>query len=281
VRRLSIVVLAGCGRIAFDPIADAQGDSPPWGPATQVAELTSGFSDDDPTLTGDMLEIYFASDRTGSEDIWRATRTRIDLPWEQPQPVTELNTTTQENTPEVSFDGLTIMLSSGRGGGSDNIYIATRPDAMTAWSTPVNVSELNSSGPDVAPVMMPDKLELFMARKLSDDHEIHRATRTSPTGTWSTPLSVEGLAGPGFDSDQHLTFDGARIYWCSQRSGNSDLWTAVRDGIGQPFTQVAPVDDLNTALEEDDPWISPDGRTLYFSRGTEFGVEMSIWVSTR
>ena len=84
-----------------------------------------------------------------------------------------------------------------------------------------------------------------------------------------------------FDSDAHVSSDALSIYWCSRRGASADIWSATRPSREQPFVEIALVDELNTSLDEDDPWISPDGRTMYFSRGTEFGVEMSLWVSTR
>ncbi len=33
----------------------------------------------------------------------------------------------------------------------------------------------------------------------------------------------------------------------------------------EPFSVTQPLDDLNTAGDERDPWLSPDGHTLYFT----------------
>jgi Tol biopolymer transport system component len=44
----------------------------------------------------------------------------------------------------------------------------------------------------------------------------------------------------------------------------ADLYVAVRDSLNEPFFASAPLDDLNTAAEERDPWLSPDGSKLFF-----------------
>jgi hypothetical protein len=246
----------------------------------QLAELASGMADDDPTLTGDQLEIFFNSNRTGNEDIWRATRSSITAPWAIPELVVELSSSSKENTPEVTLDGLRIYLASNRDG-NDNIYVASRESRTAPWSVPVMVAELNTTFSDVAAVPTADDLELFMSRGIGGDNEIMRATRPDAGVPWATPVVVPELSSPAFDGDAFTNNDALTIYWCSRRGANADIWSATRPSRDQPFVELAPVDDLDTALEEDDPWISPDGHTMYFSRGTEFGVEMSIWVSTR
>src|SRR5688572_22930516 len=94
--RWSVVVLAACSFEHGRAPADAQHDAPPivpdtppgvWSAPVEIVELTSGFGEDDPSLTDDLLEIYFGSRRTGSigaEDIWMASRASPADPWGTP-----------------------------------------------------------------------------------------------------------------------------------------------------------------------------------------------------
>ena len=71
------------------------------GAPVEITELTSGLGEDDPSLTADLLEIYFGSRRTGGqgfEDIWRATRSSKDAAWGTPENVTALNSSSAETT---------------------------------------------------------------------------------------------------------------------------------------------------------------------------------------
>ena len=57
-------------------LGDMMTDPVGWSAPVEITELTSGMGDDDPSLTNDLLEIYWGSRRTGgmgSEDIWVAT----------------------------------------------------------------------------------------------------------------------------------------------------------------------------------------------------------------
>lgn len=117
-----------------------------FGPAEPVEELNTEFSDRSPSVSHNGLEIYFGSDRPGSqpyplddccgpagepsEDIWVATRGSTLDPWSEPQPVTELNSPYYDDGACLSFDGESLYLHSPHRAGnvSDafDIWMATR-----------------------------------------------------------------------------------------------------------------------------------------------------------
>lgn len=287
---LGCIALAACGRIGFDARGDGAGDGlaglGPFGPATEVPGLSSGGIDEDPSLTGDMLELIFNSDRTGGGDIYRSTRQSVTDPWGAPQLVTELSTASLENTPEISLDGLTIWFSSDRNSaGNQQIWVATRPTRNDPWSPPqLAAGGVNTAANDVAAFVLPDELVMYLVNNAvaADSNDIYMATRTSTTAPWSAQMHVVELSAPGFDSDPWVSADGTVIYWSSVRTGQPELWRANRAAQGAtPFEQLEPVTELNTSLMEDDPWLSPDGHTIYFSRGVDFATQMSIFMATR
>src|SRR5690606_6861790 len=103
---LVAVVLAGCGRIGFgldvrdasdgnlalDDVANI--DATPLGPFGTPVLVDLGGQAEDPTLTADLLELYFSSSRaggSGSEDLWFVTRASSSTAWSAPMPVPGLN----------------------------------------------------------------------------------------------------------------------------------------------------------------------------------------------
>src|SRR5262245_946591 len=129
----------------MDDAANGSGDAPvdaavplgPWSAPTPI-EITP-VDDDDPTATGDLLELYF--NRTN--DIYVTKRASLTDPWGAPVAVAELNTGNTETTPEVTYDGLTIYFASSRAGslGGNDIWRSTRTSRTVPWSTPVHVNE--------------------------------------------------------------------------------------------------------------------------------------------
>src|SRR5262249_53398220 len=134
----------------------------PFGPATELTVLGSPVIDDDPTLTGDQLELYFNSNRSGAGDIYVSTRASESDAWGAPQPVAELNTAMVENPPELALEGLTIWFASNRAGGT-HLFIATRPARGALWSTPQPIPELATGGNEVGPSVLPDQLTMYLS----------------------------------------------------------------------------------------------------------------------
>ena len=101
-------------------------------PATFVAELSMpAVNEAAASLSHDAKEIFFFSTRAGgmgSNDIWTSTRQNANYPWSPPRNVASLNTTASDVTPNLSFDGLTMIFGSNRPGamGANDLWITTR-----------------------------------------------------------------------------------------------------------------------------------------------------------
>src|SRR6266851_813845 len=123
-------------------------------PAPVVEVASPGDDDEKPTLTADMLEMYFLSDRAGGPgqgDVWRSARARPGDPWSAPTLVAAVSGPSRETSPAVSADGLTLCVSSDRAGGQGglDIWVSSRASRSGDWSTPVPVAELNSSADEI------------------------------------------------------------------------------------------------------------------------------------
>ena len=100
--------------------------------ATLVIELSTPFADERPNVRKDGLELFFNSNRPGSvglHDLWVATRTSTQMPWDLPTNLgPAVNSTANEFRPSISFDGRTLYFHSNRTGslGSVDIYVTSR-----------------------------------------------------------------------------------------------------------------------------------------------------------
>lgn len=106
-----------------------------FGAPVLVEELSSPSNDVRPAIRRDGLEIFLASDRTGtigSMDIWVATRATTSDRWSTPQNLGSLvNTIHGDNGPALSFDGTTLYFTSANregniGGPRFDIWSTTR-----------------------------------------------------------------------------------------------------------------------------------------------------------
>jgi len=78
----------------------------------------------------------------------------------------------------------------------------------------------------------------------------------TPAFTGTTP--ADGLT---------ISSDGRTAYVSSKQGTSYDLYRAVRTDVALPFGPLAPlVNNVNTSADERAPSLSPDGRTLYYTK---------------
>jgi hypothetical protein len=249
-----------------------------------VTELNSDAYDDDPTLRGDLLEIYFASTRLGgqgSEEIWRSERDSVDDPWGAPVVMDALGSPGQDGWPELSHDGLWLTFGSDRDGlpGQFDIYVVSRATVDSAWSVPMTVDELTTGLPVAAAVMDLDRLEVMLASPIGVGDDIYRATRDSVDVPFGALAPVDELNSLLRDSVPFIDYWGTRVLFASDRGGEMAIWTAERDP-GMAFAPPEAVTDVDDEGAEDDPWWAPDGSVLYFARLT-ISDGLDIYVATQ
>ena len=277
--RVGILAVAGCGRVGFIPI-DSEASFGPWSMPTLVGELADPAADDDPTLTDDLLVIYFNSRRAGGlgiGDIWMATRASTNDPFGAPTAVVELNTASDETTPEISGDGLTIYFSSDRPGGMGylDVYVATRPSRAAQWSAPVHVAEVSTLYADESPCVDAAGTTMFLDSERADGtyDKIYMATRPDRGAPWSAPVLRTDLDYSDEEENPFLDSNGLAI-WLSVGTINSDIYIATRPTSEAPFDTFAPADAINSAAVDYDPWLSPDNRELWFASDRNGNYEL-------
>ena len=293
-----LICLAGCGRIGFDTTAtdaaasrDVAGATllggplisvdpaslPAFGTPMVVSELVTAFEDDDPCLTRDGLELFFDSTRTdGGNDLHHTRRASITDPWGPVLPITELNTSTAEEHPSISGDGLTLYFTSGRAGNAD-LWMATRPDRDSPFGSITVFAGVNDPAEDQLGSVSTDGLSLMFSSYrlggLTDD--LYQSQRVSPGGAWSAPVSISELNTGSYDRGPHLDDFGLAVFFESQ----SELFWSSRPTIGTAWRAPIAIPELSSINDESDPWLSPDLRTIYFARNT--GGLKHIYTATR
>jgi hypothetical protein len=241
---------------------------------------------DNPTLTADLLEIYFTSDRAGQGDVWFARRAAVGQPFGAPEAIGVLNTSTFETSSAISADGLTLWYGSDRPGGvgTTDIWVSSRPNRSAGWSTPVNAIALNTGVEDIPRPPGQHGLVMPLSSKQATAavYQTFLAARAGAGAPFGAPVLVAELAYADRSTvDGFLTDDGLTLFFSSQAlqfpldGGSSsdggiatpfaDLFVAWRQSTSEPFSFTQALDDLNTGGDERDPWLTADGKTLYFT----------------
>ncbi|WP_104977755.1 TolB family protein [Sorangium cellulosum] len=266
------------GTLAPEPPVYAP-ERPRFSAPEKVGALSDDVArDEDPTLTGDLLEIHFMSERGGSQDIWISRRADLDAPWEPPsvEVAAELNTDVNEDTPAISNDGLRLWFfrnSDPQAG----IWMSERASRDDPWGAPVYVDALNP-GHDGGTQAMNAHVDLPELRAVvglngpeTQGWDLAIASRDSPDDPWGEFVPIAELNDEGEQLAPFLFDDGRQLLF---RSGD-DLFWARRQTTDEPFEAPEPLEELNAPdARENDPYLSPDGSVVFFSSERSGGSDI-------
>jgi hypothetical protein len=284
------VGIAACGG---ELVRLGTGDAEPtFGDAGQsVRNLNQERNNEyDPTLTDDLLEIFFISDRSGGlggKDVWHAVRTDRREPFGPPEPVPNANSPADEEGVAVSGDGRTLWVGSRREGGQGgiDIWCTSRTDPKGTWEDLEPVEVLNSDADDlprppgqggaVLPIASNREgrglFQTFLARRSGLHQEF------SPPGRdvdylWQPDASME---------DGFLTDDGLHLFFRrAALGGEGTLYVTWRTTIEEPFrNDPVRLDLVNSGYDDRDPFISADRTRFFFASDRRNAASLDIYAT--
>jgi hypothetical protein len=289
------LVTSGCVSVPEPPAADADvtpsidaGPSlPPWSTPLQVMTLENGdFSVAAPSIyedpgTGNFEELYYSSNESGVQDIYVSRWVSGD--WAAGTIVENVNDAGfVETSPEISRDGLTLYFASDRAG-SLNIYKVTRSPLAGGWSTPIFVQSdglaLSPGTPFADNSKMIGQLDINLRSYVSPDN----GDNWSPDGDMTRVAALNTLDSEGA---AHVSEDGLVLYFerVDAITSKGDLFVSQRASVGDPFPAPVPMSELNSTDDMVDdlaPWVSDDGKTVYFASDRDTMGQFQIYRSTR
>lgn len=244
--------------------------------------VNTGANELYPSVSPNGLQLYFAdaisspfdnfkrrSGGQGGGDIWMATRAAPNLEFSEVVNLgPHINSRSLEAYPHVSADGMTLLFSSNRRGGSGgaDIYMATRDSFDEPFDNVTNLGpQVNSSSNDGRATISSDGLVLFFDSDRTGgfgNYDIWMATREDTSLPFGNVQNLgSGVNTPTLDSGPSLSADGSRLFFESFRSPNlgvgADLWAISVSGIvleyagdidGDGDCDVADIDALAVAI---------------------------------
>ncbi|WP_232058464.1 OmpA family protein [Nibribacter ruber] len=188
-----------------------------------------------------------------------------------------VNTPFSEHSPVISKDNNYLLFTSrgqnttGGKEADDGEYFEdifeTRRLGPDTWETPRSLSGvLNGTGHDASIQLIDNDSKLLLYRQ-DENGDIFVSSREG--GDWGKPAKLNrNINSRDFESDAYVTADGQTIYFSTNRfseNGDLDIYYAKRDKNGEWGEPKNFGNGVNTGFDEDSPYFTPDGLTMYFS----------------
>ena len=112
--------------------------------------------------------------------------------------------------------------------------------------------------------------------------DFYETARPAAGVPWEAPALVATLSTPEPEGEIWFDAGGRTVVFASERAlglGAADLWTAGRSGWKADFASIVNLAELNSAGSDNDPWLSPDQRTIVFA--STRGGDYDLYQATR
>ncbi|AMJ68091.1 hypothetical protein AXW84_08590 [Hymenobacter sp. PAMC 26628] len=192
-----------------------------------------------------------------------------------------INTQYAEHSPVISSDDKVLLFTSrGQYTGAatnkkklaadgeyfEEIYESRRIDDEN-WEKPRSLGQaLVTKGHDASTQLYDNDSKLLMYR---DDENGDIFSSDKVNGEWTAPKKLNSnINSKAYESDAYITPDGKTLYFSTGKyseDGTLDLYYSTRgsDGDWGPAKSMGGA--INTKYDDDSPYLSKDGKTLYFS----------------
>ncbi len=224
---------------------------------------------------------YAAARRGIAESKLLALLVKNPVPYNPENAGPNINTKYNDYHPALSVDGKRLIFCRteppvqaptcpGRNGMLEDFYFSQR-DEKNNWEKALNAGPpLNSGCNEGTPFITPDGRYMYFAACERQDGlgrcDIYLSERAGDS--WSTPKNVGApVNSPHWESQPSFSSDGKTLYFVSNRPGGygkMDIYKSElqADGKFGPAQNLGPK--INTAENDQFPFIHPDDQTFYF-----------------
>ncbi|MCX8081563.1 MAG: hypothetical protein N3F09_10045 [Bacteroidia bacterium] len=155
----------------------------------------------------------------------------------------------------------------------EDVFISFRIND-TGWTEPQPINSINTQMHDAAVALSHDGREMFIYKNLGKGYG-DLFISTFDGKNWSVPVYQKGLNSDKWDGSAAFMPNKDEIIFASERPGGrgkKDLWKAKRIGPNTwgNIENLGP--DINTEDDEDAPFITADGKILFFSTNSKIST---------
>jgi Tol biopolymer transport system component len=158
----------------------------------------------------------------------------------------------------------------------EDIYMSLWNDEINDWDSLTNALKWNTKGFDALTHVSSDGKYALMTinnesieKATTSSSDIFELSLSTSTGKWGSPKAIENksINSSYYDGSATMTADRKTMYFVSDRKGDkksTDIYRVQKTGNEWGKAEALP-DYINTTGRETTPYITPDGKFLFFS----------------
>jgi Tol biopolymer transport system component len=158
----------------------------------------------------------------------------------------------------------------------EDIYMSLWNTEINDWDSLTNALKWNTKGFDALTHVSSDGKYALMTinnesleKATTSSSDIFELSLSTSTGKWGSPKAIENksINSSYYDGSATMTADRKTMYFVSDRKGDkksTDIYRVQKTGNEWGKAEALP-DYINTTGRETTPYITPDGKFLFFS----------------
>jgi Tol biopolymer transport system component len=173
----------------------------------------------------------------------------------------------------------------------EDIYMSLWNTEINDWDSVTNALKWNTKGFDALTYVSGDGKYALMTinnealeESTTSSSDIFELSLSTSTGKWGSPKAIDNksINSSYYDGSATMTADRKTMYFVTDRKGDkksTDIYRVRKEGSTWGKAEALP-DYINTTGRETTPYITPDGKFLFFSSDGLPGIGgLDIYVS--
>lgn len=284
---LFLTINTSFGQQLTDLYGDYLGQSPPSDtPEVFAPGIISGnkLEHSAAIFSPDGNEVYWVSreNQESKLDIWLMSR--INNRWSKPEIYSPLGDSVNLFDPFLSTDGKKFYFGADNNGDADIWFVEKQGNN---WSKPQSIGSAinNINGQCQASFTNNGNAYYLDYRTINNKWTCDILQSEFMNGEYLKPDTLPPcINSPSQDWTPYIAPDDSYLIFSSSRERKyGDLYISFHDIINDKWSEPVKLNDaINTSTQEAFPFVSPDGKYLFFTRWTNEENDMDIyWVSTK
>lgn len=202
----------------------------------------------------------------------------------------EINTEFPEYSPVVSLDGSALYFTSRRPWANgetesmkdpvinqypEDVYVSYR-DFDSVWTTPVRLEFCEPRRNEATIALSTDERKIYLYEDSTGGGDIYYTDFYHAKFQDISWLETKGINTDYWETHCMMTHDKRQFFFVSDRPGGfggRDIYVIKRIGNSEKWSEPINLGpNINSAHDEDSPFISVDNKTLYFSTNGERSI---------